>query len=248
MSTFVLIHGSWHGAWCWERVVPLLRAAGHIVIAPDLPGHGTDTTPLSPELPERYVPAVEAILDSLPEPAILVGHSSGGMIISEVARGRPGRVGTLVYLAAFLLPPGVFPPSVMRDDSESTLLDAMVVDRERGVSTVPRERAKEVFYNDCTAEDAEWAAGLLTPEPLIRPVAPENDTPATVDSGPERVFIECLRDRALGPATQRRMYTALPCRMVYSIDAGHSPFISAPEQLTACLLDIAATGGSGPWH
>src|SRR5690348_7432805 len=78
MSVFVLIHGSWHGGWCWERVTPLLRAAGHRVIAPDLPGHGHDAPPVERAY-ERYVPFVCGLLDAQPEPVVLVGHSSGGM-------------------------------------------------------------------------------------------------------------------------------------------------------------------------
>lgn len=238
MATFVLVHGGWHGAWCWEKIAPLLEREGHIVIAPDLPGHGRDTTPLSARPYERYVPRICEIVDAQAEPVVLVGHSSGGMVISAVAAQRPARVAVLVYLAAFLLPPGVAPPAAMRDDAQSLLAASLVVDRERGVSTVPPERARAVFYGDCTDADAAWAIARLQPEPLV-PAAGTEQSSETAPPATPRVYIETLHDKALGPATQRKMVAALPCAQVYTLAADHSPFLSAPGELAGCLLDIA---------
>lgn len=242
-SVYVLIHGGWHGGWCWDRVAPLLRREGHRVIAPDLPAHGLDTTPLSARPWELYVPRVCAILDAEEERVILVGHSSGGMIITDAARERPVSAAVLVYLSAFLLPPGVTPPEMMKDDAESRLMSAVVVDPERRVSSIKPELAREVLYHDCSDEDAAWATSRLVPEPL-RPPAGAGERQPPPEELPEvrapRVYIECLEDRALGPLTQRRMYTSAPCERVYSLSTSHSPFLSAPEQLAAHLLDIAA--------
>jgi len=243
MATFVLVHGGWHGAWCWKRLTPLLTHAGHTVIAPDLPGHGDDLTPLSARPYEQYVPSISAVVAAQPEPVILLGHSSGGMVISAVAAAHPERVQVLVYLAAFLLPPGVSPMTMMRDDHESLLGSALVIDREERTTTVPPEAARAVFYADCTDADAAWAIRHLQPEPII-PAAPAPATVLTDDAAitmPDvpRVYIETLHDKALGPATQRRMYTALPCVHVYALPTGHSPFISAPLALAARLREIA---------
>src|SRR5579883_2221090 len=101
MTAFLLVHGGWHGAWCWEKLMPLLRAGGHRMIAPDLPGHGGDRTPIAARPWERYVPSIVDLLDESDEPSVLVGHSSAGMIISAAAAVRPERVRALVYLAAF---------------------------------------------------------------------------------------------------------------------------------------------------
>src|SRR5258708_26771291 len=104
MSTYLLIHGAWHGAWCWRNVIPQLTWTGHTVIAPDLPGHGDDLTPLACVTLESYVQAVTNLLDALPleEQVILVGHSFGGIVISQVAEERPERIQCLVYLSALL--------------------------------------------------------------------------------------------------------------------------------------------------
>lgn len=239
MGTFVLVHGSWHGAWCWERLIPLLERGGHRVVAPDLPGHGRDRTSLSAQPSEDYVARVVATLDAEDASAIVVGHSSGGMIIAAAAERRPERIAALVYLAAFLLPPGVTPPEVMRDDAESRLAAALVVDRARRTIAVRPELAREVFYGDCSDADAAWAVARLAPEPLIPPAAATAAPAEVAPASLPRFYIETLRDRALGPATQRRMVAALPCRRVYSLATDHSPFLSAPERLAACLVEIA---------
>jgi pimeloyl-ACP methyl ester carboxylesterase len=236
VSTYLLVHGGWHGAWCWQRVAPLLREAGHVVAAPDLPGHGDDPTPLRIQ-PGMDVARLREVLDALVETAILVGHSSGGMLISAVAAQRPERVRALAYLAAFLLPAGVSPPAMMRSDTESKLRAALVVDEFRGTVRLRHDALRDVFYNDCSDQDFTWARAQVQPEPL-RPPMPDAEAAVDDTELPPRFYIETLRDHALGPKAQRSMYTALPCRKVYSLDTSHSPFISAPRELADCLLDI----------
>lgn len=254
MSAYVLVHGGWHGAWCWDRLAPLLRDAGHLVLAPDLPGHGADPTPLAARPWEHYVPAVLAAVDAAAaaagQPVILLGHSSGGMLISDAAEERPERIAALVYLAAFLLPPGVTPPEAMRGDPDSRLVGALDVDPARGVTTVRRERARELFYHDCDDATAAWALDRLQPEPIVPQVG--DPRTATADSEPRtaerfsrvpRAYVECTADRALGLTTQRRMHAALPCERVYTLATSHSPFLSALEPLAAHLLDAARWAG-----
>jgi pimeloyl-ACP methyl ester carboxylesterase len=237
MSTFVLIHGGWHAAWCWIRVATLLGNHGHRVIAPDLPAHGADSTPFTARPYEMYVPKVCEVLDRLDDRAILVGHSSGGMILTEVAQRRSARIKSLVYLSAFLLPSGKTPRDVMTMDTESVLRSCLEIDLERGVSLVRPECAKTVFYADCSEDDAQWAISRLQPEPLIPP------GPSIVNAGDSgsrtaKFYIECLQDKALGPRMQRWMYTESQCDGVYSLPTSHSPFLSAPTALVQCLLEI----------
>ncbi len=240
MSTFLLVHGGWHAAWCWCKVTELLRNKGHHVIAPDLPAHGADATPLTSKPYEMYVPRVCDHLEALGTPAVLVGYSSGGMIIDEVARRQNDYVRSLVFLSAFLLPLGKTPRDVMAMDGESILHASLEIDVARGVSFVKKDFARSVFYEDCSDEDAEWAINQLQPEPLIPPssstsTALEEPSPYR---GP-RFYIECLRDKALGPRTQKWMYTESPCEAVFSLDTSHSPFLSAPLLVSEYLIEIA---------
>ncbi len=239
MSTFVLVHGGWHGAWCWIKMVPLLEGHGHQVIAPDLPGHGADPTPLSAKPYENYVPKICALLDDLGDLAILVGHSSGGMLITEACRRSSEHIKGLVYLSAFLLASSKTPREVMKMDSESLFPGCLEIDTSAGVSTVKKECARSLFYGDCDEQDTDWAISRLQPEPLIPPgLAPAD---AEVEQPVRRIprfYIECLQDRALGPRMQRLMYTESPCDAVFSLPTSHSPFLSAPAALTQHLLDI----------
>ena len=103
MSTFVLIHGAWHGGWAWNNVAALLRTEGHTGHTPDLPGHGSDQTAVGEVTLQAYVDRVTAVIDSCPEPVVLAGHSMGGVVISQTAEQRPQRICALVYVCAFLL-------------------------------------------------------------------------------------------------------------------------------------------------
>jgi pimeloyl-ACP methyl ester carboxylesterase len=126
MSVYVLIHGAWHGGWCWDKVVPLLEKEGHKVEAPDLPGHGNDKTPIPEISLQAYADRVCEVLDAQSEPVILVGHSMGGGVISQAAEYRPEKVKTLVYLAAFLLRNGESLLQVFMGDTDSLLLPNLV--------------------------------------------------------------------------------------------------------------------------
>ena len=232
-----MVHGGWHGAWCWKKTVPLLNEAGHEVIAPDLPGHGANKTNYSRRVYEQYAPFIGSIVERQTKPIILLGHSSGGAIITEVAKLFPRKIKTLIYLSAFLLPVGLTPPEIMLGDSASLLPACLQVDVKKEFVSVKRECAKEVFYADCTDEDAEWAINQLIPEPIVFPASSgQPEIIRNIEQIP-RVYIECLQDKALSPRMQKKMYTAVSCRAVYSLPTSHSPFISAPEKLVEHLLD-----------
>lgn len=230
MSTYLLIHGAWHGSWCWENMVPLLENAGHRVIAIDLPGHGEDPTPVSDVTLDAYARRVVAAIDELDEQVILVGHSMGGIVVSQTAEYRPHRIRSLVYLTAFLLQNGqnmlVVPPN-----------PAMRVSEDGRTITVPADKAKHIFYNQCLDEDATRAASRLKVQSLRPFAAPLSLTEQNFGQVP-RYYIEGLRDHAIPIGSQRLMQAASPCREVFSLDTDHSPFYSTPEQLGAILINI----------
>ena len=237
MSYYVLVHGSWHGSWCWEKVVPILREVGHEVVAPDLPGHGEDETPAAEVTLAAYAERVCDILDEQPEPVVLVGHSMGGIVTSEAAERRPEKIRMLVYLTAYLLPNGRSLVDAAQTDEETLVLPNMVVDEEKGIVTIRKYAAKDIFYGDCSEDEARKAIERVIPDPLapfVTPVSVSEENFGRV----RRTYIECLRDRAIGPTTQRRMYTELPCEKVVSMDTSHSPFLSAPEELVSHLMSL----------
>ncbi|MEJ7840208.1 MAG: alpha/beta fold hydrolase [Rubrobacter sp.] len=237
MSTFLLIHGAWHGGWCWEKVVPLLEERGHEVVVADLPGHGDNHVPVPEVTLAAYGDHIAGVLDGQTEPVVLVGHSMGGLVISEAAERRPEKIGLLVYLTGFLLPNGGTLFEMAQTDGESIVFPNADVDEENGVVKIHEDRAKDVFYGDCSDEDVEKAKERLIPQPLAPFVTPVGVGEAF--GRVRRTYIECLQDRAIGPATQKRMYTGLPCEKVVSMGTSHSPFLSEPEELAGHLDSLA---------
>jgi pimeloyl-ACP methyl ester carboxylesterase len=239
MSTFVLVHGAWHGRWSWDKVVPRLEEAGQKVEAPDLPGHGDDKTPVPEVSLQSYADRVCQVIDRQSEPVILVGHSMGGIVISQAAEQCPEKTETLVYLSGFLLPNGTSLVELSQSDTDSAVMQNLVVNEAEGVVTVREEARREAFYGDCSDEDVAWAKARLMPQPLAPLVTPVKITEENFGRI-ARVYIECLRDRAITPSTQRKMYTSLPCEKIISMDTSHSPFLSAPEELVSHLVSLAS--------
>lgn len=237
MNTFVLIHGAGSGAWVWHKVVPLLEHQGYTVITPDLPGHGLDRTPIAEVSLQAYVDRVCQILDAQPNPVIMVGHSLAGGVISQVAEYRPDKIKLLVYLAGYLLQNGESMLDITQGDQESRLLANTVFSEDQLSATFRPEALKEIGYADCSDADIALVRSLLAPQsvaPLVTPVA---ITPENFGQIP-RVYIECLQDFVIGPMAQKRMYTALPCQQVMTLNTSHNPYLSAPRELANHLLSL----------
>ena len=237
MTTFVLVHGAWHGGWCWERVAGLLEARGHRVLAPDLPGHGADRTPLANVTLDSYAKHVCDVIGREPEPVVLVGHSMGGIVITAAAERIPERIRTLVYLTAFLLGDGESLFAVAGGDPGSALTGNLVPSSDGLSLSVKPEAVVSAFYAECAPADAERASARLVPQALAPLTAPVRWTAERAGRIP-RVYVECLRDRAISLAAQRRMVEARPCAKVFTLDTDHSPFYSAPEALAAHLAAL----------
>ena len=238
MASFLLVHGAWQGAWCWREIVSRLESRGHRAVAIDLPGHGQEATPGKSILLHDYVEAVIRALDGIEEPPLLVGHSMGGLI-SEVAEAVPHRLRALIYVAALLLPNGSSMLQMVERFDPEYLAQITWEDNGRLAMLTPRGAA-EFLYSLCPAEIVKDAITRFRPEPVapyeqVMCVTPERF--GTV----ARYYIESLQDRIVPIALQREMHSSLPCKDVYSIDADHAPFLSAPQELTDILDRIAAS-------
>ena len=238
MTTFVLVHGAWHGAWCWEKLKAELEADGHRVVTPDLPGHGEDATPPSQVSLVAYGARITELLDAESEPVVLVGHSMGGMAISVAAERRPDKVARLVYLCAFLPRDGEALLAIEGRNPRPTVPPNLVVDESTGTGTIPREKLRELFYNDVDEAEVEAAAGKLTPQPLapFEQPAQLGDAFAAVPKS----YIVCTDDGAISEALQRDMIAASGVADVMELPRSHSPFLSAPKELAETLERLAA--------
>ncbi|MEI9996100.1 MAG: alpha/beta fold hydrolase [Rhizomicrobium sp.] len=236
MATIILVHGHMHGAWCWEKVVPLLEGKGHRVVAFDLPARGSDQMAHDAATLEHYVDATQMIVAAQAEPVVLVGHSAGGTVLSEVAERMPERVAKLIYVAAALLEDGqsIFSALVLNRPLDPAL--AVV-----GASAVKTDNRliRHRFYNMSSDADAAAAIGKLCAEP-IRPMTHAVRVTAERYGRVKRAFIQTRFDNAVPLDAQAAMCAALPCDPVIVMDTDHSPFLSAPEEFAAHIHALSA--------
>jgi pimeloyl-ACP methyl ester carboxylesterase len=237
-ATVVLVHGAWHGAWCWGKVVDELRARAIPAVAIDLPGHGASTEPLGDLLDDAA--ALRSTLDGLDD-AVVCGHSYGGAVVSEGAADHPA-VRHLVFVSAFLLAPGESCSQSVSipDGVDLSRLANAIRAGEDGIVTIDPEIAVDAFYHDCPPGDVELALRSLggqrreSLETRVRRAAWQ-DRPST--------YAVCTEDRALPVLLQR----ALAARAIDVVDwpTSHSPFFARPD-LVASLL-AARAGGREPY-
>jgi pimeloyl-ACP methyl ester carboxylesterase len=185
---------------------------------------------------------ISEVLDAQPEPAVLVGQSMGGMVISQATEQRPDKVETLVYVGAYLLRDGESLLSAAENDTGSLILANLVMSEDGSSATVREEAIGEALFADCSDEDVERAKPQFAPQavaPLATPVSLTEENFGRIP----RVYIESLKDRAISPWLQKEMYERMPCRKVISMDTGHCPFYAAPEELAGHLTSLLARDG-----
>ena len=230
MSEYVLVHGAWHGKWCWDKVVQELERQGHQATAVDLPGHGSDRTPVAQVTLEAYVARVCEALRNAAQPVFLVGHSMGGGVITRSAELEPERVRKLIYVAGILPRDGQNMAEILSWDQNSLIVKNQLLSEDKLSVTVREEALADIFYSDCSADDISRAKSLLVPQSIAPVIAPIHVTPERFGRIP-RLYIATLQDRAIIPALQSRMYSATPCEQVIPLDTSHSPFFSSATAL-----------------
>ncbi len=242
MAHFILIHGASHGGWCWDKVVTLLQADGHSVAAPDLPGAGSDRTHLADiDLP-LYVKRVVAAIDAAPSPPVLVGHSMGGVSITEAGEARADKIACLVFLTAMMPADGQYAREISARLPGSLLSRSLELANDGISYAYKKANAPTLFYNDCSPEDTYAAMQRLRPMPRNVTMTPIHTTPERFGRL-KRVYIECTLDQAIPLELQRVMQKAVPPDRTITMQAGHSPFLSAPEELARHFEEIAKWTG-----
>lgn len=236
MARFVLVHGAFGGAWCWEPIVGPLEASGHTVETLDLPGGGDDATPVEGITLESCAARVCEVLRSRPEPAVLVGYSMGGVVITQAASDCPERVASLVYVAAFMPSNGQSLLDLAHLPESDDMIQAnLVVEGDPPVASLSGEAAKAAIYNRCAPDQAAEAIERRRPQavsPFATPVSIDDDVLARIP----RSYVLTAQDNALAPALQRRMILEHPCRRVVELEADHAPMYSATGELVEALL------------
>ncbi|MDQ1518478.1 MAG: hypothetical protein QOE80_4308 [Actinomycetota bacterium] len=227
MTTFALIHGAWHGAWCWEPLAAELERRGHRAVAVDLPCDDPAAT---------IVDNAKLVADSLggADDVVVVGHSLGGITAAVVPLIRPVR--KVVFLAALIPRPGHSLGEVMGAEPGTTTEEFNNLPRhvgDHGAVWWDPEVAVRAFYRACDPETARWAATRLRPQ-----VWTTSREPCPLDRWPdcELVSIVCTDDEVVTPDCSRRIAREVLGVEPVELPAGHSPMLSHPVELADALL------------
>ncbi|MGE6549821.1 alpha/beta fold hydrolase [Bacillus mycoides] len=235
MSTYVLVHGAWQGEWAWDLVKPQLEAFGHTVITLDLPGSGKDTTPSQNITLDSYVNAVTATIDQQNEKVILVGHSMGGIVITQTAELIPNKIDKLVYLCAFLPQNGESLGSKLNGETGPQF---SINENDLTAELVP-ELIEQTFLNATEDGSIKGASfNQMRPQPL-GPFQKELKISEENFGTVNRIYIETTLDRAIPIDFQRRMNTETTCTKIITLEAEHSPFFSKTTELVNCLNELS---------
>lgn len=236
MATFVLVHGSRHGGWCWQRVARLLRRAGHEVYCPTLSGNGdrSHLRRLGPIRLDDHIADVASLLyfEDVSH-VILVGHSYAGVVITGVAQAAAQRIARLVYLDA-VVPRSRESHLDLAGTRCRRVLERQIAEQGNGL-VLPASGNDPAHYGVHDPDDAAWVAARLTDQPADTYRQPLGlaDAARTLP----RTYVRCLRSTMVQTGLQERVVDD-PGFDVVDIDAGHDAMISDPEPLALLLLQL----------
>lgn len=228
----ILVHGAWHGGWCWAALQTELDRRGVPSLAPDLPGHGTSIEPLGDLHGDAT--AVATLVTRLNRPVVLVGHSYGGMVITQAA-ARAAQTTELIFVAAFVPDAGESLLGLLGGFEQRRVALGLATrpGSSDATSSVDPDGATDAFYHRAPAPVAAAAVARLGEQPVASFVQP-------VDAAPWRTlpstYVLCTHDEAIHPDHQAIM--AARCGARVTLEADHSPFLTHLDAL-ADLIEAA---------
>lgn len=234
----VLVHGAFAEGAGWGHVAGRLQAAGREVRVIDLPGRAGN--PMAPDQVtlDLHRDAVLASLNEFDRPAIVVGHSFAGIVISAAAEQAPEKIKTLVFVAAYLPQDGESLVSLAMTDPDARIGAHLQIEAERGIAIVEYSARAELFANDGPAPLKAKLPDLILDEPL-KPLG----TPVHVSEARfgqvDKIYVHTTLDQVVSPALQARMVAATPVRKAVTLTTGHLPFLTDPDGLAQAIAQAA---------
>lgn len=225
MAIFVLVHGAWHGGWCWQRVARLLQNEGHAVHAPTLSGVGERSHLSSPAI--NLTTHVRDVVDEIRwkelEDIVLVGHSYGGMVVTGVAEQCSSSIASIVYLDAFL------------PENGQSLNDIVGSAHESSGGLVEPLSAEFFAVN---AQDRDWVNRMMTPQSAAT-FAEQLQVTGALNNIAKKTYVRALQG-AIPPFAA--IYARLsndPAWQCLELDCGHDVMIDQPKEVARILLKAA---------
>lgn len=247
---FVLVHGGFHGAWCWSRTIVELERLGHDAVAVDLPGHGVRQDETEPTTVEARVASIVEVMQG---GEVLVGHSGGGFDVTMAADAVPDLVGHVTYLAAGLPREGRTWPEAMALRADGTMgdfdvagmLEHLQIDEDGAMFFTSADGVRDLFFHDCDDDTVQWAFDRLCKERAGETSTEPCSVPRFWAAELPRSYIRCLQDRAKPGWLSDVVVDRLGVEQL-TIDTSHSPFLSRPGELAELLVLAATTTPIGP--
>ena len=232
-NTIVIVHGAWSSAKDWHHVADYLNSDGHNLITVNLPGHGSDETPIADISLQLYVYEVlKAIGDE--KDVTLIGHSFGGIVVSEVAELIAPQIKKLIYIAAFVPKNGDSLLSLAKTDTQSHVGKNLIVDEPAGIASIAKDAIADVFLADAPKAVAEYVTNNMRPEPLAPLATPVSLTDANFGEI-TKVYVHSQNDHTIGHSLQQKMVKDAGILRTYTLPSSHTPFIVFPQILSAII-------------
>jgi len=233
-----LVHGAFEDAQVWGHVSAKLKADGYQVVAVDLPGR-----PGAPMAPDKvsldlYRDTVVKALGNFHRPAVVVGHSFGGIVISAVAEQVPKEVKTLVFVAAYLPHDGDSLVSLAQQDADAKIGPHLKIEKDKEIATIEYSARADLFANAAPEALRKAIPDLILDEPLAPLATPVHVTDAHFGKV-DKVYVHTQLDQVISPAFQATMVAGTPVRREFSLPTGHTPFLTDPDGLAKAIEDAA---------
>ncbi|PSL33623.1 alpha/beta fold hydrolase [Chitinophaga ginsengisoli] len=236
--TYVLVHGAWQAPYVWDSVQADLVKNGDKVIVVNLPGHGSDTTAPHQLSLDVYRDEVINAIAKADSNVILVGHSMGGMVITDVAEKIPNKIKKLIYIGAYLPATGQALTDLAFSDPGSQLGPLLRPSADQLTLDVKRDSLTYLFINDGSQAAKDLVLANYRAEPAIpftNKVTLTNEGFGAVD----KIYIKTLKDVVISPALQDRMIAAAGIKNVLTVNTSHSPFLAEPHTVSGLLIKAA---------
>jgi len=230
---FILIHGAWHGGWCWEQVAAELKKAGHGVQTPTMPGHhkNDDRTHICLE---DYIESIVSTIEKTRKTVVLVGHSSAGFLIQSAAARVPEKIEHLIFNNAFILPQGNCQFDMVPPEVAQAMTAAATASPDNCVP-IMEDFVRNALMPDASKQIQDDLIARLVPQPLAL-----FTTPVDLTGFEQGTFLKtllfCKQDQSLPEGAYLGMAQALGHMNIIELDLGHEGLFTHPKQVAAGLL------------
>lgn len=233
MAHYLFIHGAWHGSWCWDKISSHLKAKDCRFSTIDLPGRGINPLPFNKITLATHVDHLLKIISSIEEEVILVAHSMGGLIASQVAEEIPHRIKKIIYIAGFLPQNGDSLISLSEKYNHKNTPQGIVIDFENHCISVEKDAIANLFYHCSSKTDIDHAKIASCKEAYLPFIGTVSLSEKYYNI--PKLYIQCTLDKAITIEAQKSMCERVPCD-IKVLETDHSPFFSEPEKLVNLIL------------